>query len=88
LAEPSLPRVDDYGEEDREFNRYTLLGEYDALFLALLRQRCATEGVSDTALADMFRAHMNRGVTILQQRAKSLSELVALLPTGEVGQEY
>lgn len=84
LAEPSLPRVDDYGEEDREFNRYTLLGEYDALFLALLRQRCAAEGVSDTALADMFRAHMNRGVTILQQRAKSLSDVVALLPSGEV----
>lgn len=36
LGEPSAPNPDEYPEEDREFNRYTLLGEYDPLFVALL----------------------------------------------------
>jgi len=80
LAEPSLPRVDEYREEEREFNRYTLLGEYDALFIALLKQRCSTDGINEDEMADYFRAHLNRGVTLLQQRTKSLGDLVALLP--------
>ena len=40
LAEPFIPNPDAYPEEEREFNRYTLLGEYDALFIALLKERC------------------------------------------------
>ena len=80
LAEPSLPRVDEYREEEREFNRYTLLGEYNALFMALLKQRCNADGINDEEMADYFRAHLNRGVTLLQQRTKSLGDLVALLP--------
>src|SRR5712691_12454504 len=45
LAEPSLPNPGDYPEEEREFNRYTLLGEYDALFVALLVERCRNDGL-------------------------------------------
>ena len=80
LAEPSLPRVDEYREEEREFNRYTLLGEYDALFMALFKQRLNTDGINEDEMADYFRAHLNRGVTLLQQRTRSLGDLVALLP--------
>lgn len=80
LAEPSMPRIEHDGDEDREFNRYTLLGEYDALFLAMLRQRCAVDNLPESEMTTMFRAHMNRGVTILQQRAKSLGDIVALIP--------
>jgi DNA sulfur modification protein DndE len=83
LAEPSPPRVDEYGDEDREFNRYTLLGEYDPLFLALLKQRTISEGLSEADLPDLFRAHMNRGVTLLQQRTKGLVDIVSLLPSPE-----
>ena len=45
LAEPSVPDPEKFPEEDREFNRYTLLGEYDPLFVALLRERCRQDGV-------------------------------------------
>src|ERR1035437_5612150 len=68
LAEPAIPKPEDFPEEDREFNRYTLLGEYDPLFIALLRERCRNDGLSEAALAGAFRAHMNRGVLLLQQR--------------------
>jgi len=80
LAEPAQPRVTEYREEEREFNRYTLLGEYDALFMAMLKQRCQAEGIPEDELPEYFRAHLNRGVTILQQRTKGLGDLIALMP--------
>lgn len=84
LAEPTQPRLEEYREEEREFNRYTLLGEYDALFIALLKQRCYSDGIAEDELPDYFRAHLNRGVTLLQQRARGLADLLALVPRPEV----
>jgi len=78
LSEPSPPNIDDLLDEDREFNRYTLLGEYDALFIALLRQRSAEDALDEDRLPDYFRAHMNRGVTLLQQRAKGIADIALL----------
>lgn len=80
LGEASIPNPDDYPEEDREFNRYTLLGEYDRLFVALLTQRCYQDGVDLARIADYFRAHMNRGIVLLQGRVKSVGDLVGLVP--------
>jgi len=82
LAEPGVPNPDEYPEEDREFNRYTLLGEYDALFVALLTERCRRDGVDTAKAAEFFRAHVNRGVIVLQQRVKSIVDIAALVPGG------
>jgi DNA sulfur modification protein DndE len=79
LGEPTIPNLQEYLDEDREFNRYTLLGEYDPLFVALLRERCRLDGLEFEALADHFRAHMNRGVILLQQRVKSISDIANLV---------
>ena len=79
LAEPSIPDPQRFPEEDREFNRYTLLGEYDALFVALLRERCRGDGVDLSRMADYFRAHMNRGIALLQGRVKSLADIAELV---------
>lgn len=83
LAEPAVPNPNDYPEEDREFNRYTLLGEYDPFFVALLKERCRLDGVGLDRLPDYFRAHMNRGVILLQQRVKSLGDIAELVPASE-----
>jgi DNA sulfur modification protein DndE len=80
LGEPSIPNPDDYPEEDREFNRYTLLGEYDGLFVALLTQRCYQDGVDLSRISDYFRAHMNRGIVLLQGRVKSVGDMAGLVP--------
>jgi len=80
LAEPSLPNPDEYSEEDREFNRYTLLGEYDDLFVALLKERCRRDGVDFTNVPEYFRAHVNRGVMLLQACVRSLGDIAVLLP--------
>src|SRR5207245_3077784 len=81
LCEAPAPSPDDYLEEEREFNRYTLLGEYDPLFVALLKERCRQDGVDLQLLPDYFRAHMNRGATLLQQRVKSVADLAVLIPS-------
>jgi DNA sulfur modification protein DndE len=79
LEEPAIPNPDEYVEEEREFNRYTLLGEYDPLFIALLRQRCWEDGVDQDRLAEYFRAHLNRGIALLQNRVKSVADIAELL---------
>ncbi len=41
-----MPRNEAYPEDsDREINRGTLLGEHDTVFVALLRQRLAADGL-------------------------------------------
>lgn len=81
LEEPGMPNLEKYPEDsDREINRYTLLGEHDTIYVALLRQRMADDG-SDCAgeLEAQFKAHMNRGVMLLAARVKSLPDLLGEL---------
>lgn len=79
LNEAGMPNPNDYPEEEREFNRYTLLGEYDTLFVALLRERCRQDGLGYERLGDYFRAHLNRGVVLLQKRVRGVSDIVELI---------
>lgn len=78
LKDSSVPDPDKYPEEDREFNRYTLLGEWDELYVALLRQRLDADGVTDHSEEDYFRAHLNRGVYTLSRQVKSIVDLTTL----------
>jgi DNA sulfur modification protein DndE len=81
LDEPGVPNPEKYPEDsDREINRYTLLGEHDGTYVALLRQRLHDDELAlDADLDEHFRAHMNRGVLLLAARAKSLPDLLAEL---------
>jgi DNA sulfur modification protein DndE len=83
LGEPKIPHPRDFPEEDREFNRYTLLGEYDAIFIAMLRQRLYEDGLEKPDLSGYFRAHMNRGIVLLQQRVRTVADLANLVGTAE-----
>ena len=77
LADPGIPTPEKYPEEDREFNRYTLLGEWDDLFVALLRQRLAKDQLPEEQLEEHFRAHLNRGILALYS-AKSIADIARL----------
>jgi DNA sulfur modification protein DndE len=81
LEEPKVPNPDEFAEEEREFNRYTLLGEYDALYIALLRERMRRDGSDFGELEGHFRAHLNRGITLLQQRVRGIADLANLIPS-------
>lgn len=78
LSEPAIPDPDKYPEEDREFNRYTLLGEWDGLYVALLKQRLLNDGLPEEELERQFRAHVHRGILSLGRVAKSLPDIVRL----------
>ena len=80
LRDNSIPNPDKYPEEDREFNRYTLLGEWDDLYVAFLTQWCLDLGITpcEKKNLDYFRAHLNRGVEILTRQTKAVSDLANL----------
>lgn len=62
----------------REINRYTLLGRYDQLFVALLKTRLIEDGLSLAKVNQMFLAHINRGVDLLSARLKSVVDVSTL----------
>ncbi|NCC35355.1 MAG: DNA sulfur modification protein DndE [Chloroflexia bacterium] len=85
LAEPTIPDPAQYPEDSlREIEWGTLTGRYDELFVALLRQRCLSDGlaIEGTGFEEQFRAHMNRGVLLLYQQVKSLADLCKLANIG------
>ncbi|MEM2613005.1 MAG: DNA sulfur modification protein DndE [Nitrososphaerota archaeon] len=81
LSEPSIPNPDDYDENGQEFNRYTLTGEWDKLFIALLKERLINDGLDlKKDLIPQFKAHLNRGAILLFDKVKDLTDLYELLP--------
>ncbi|MBN2845543.1 MAG: DNA sulfur modification protein DndE [Deltaproteobacteria bacterium] len=76
LNEPGIPDTQRYIEDGMEFNRYTLTGEWDSLFIALLKERCLQDKINvETQLPDQFLAHLNRGISLIYTRVKSITGL-------------
>ena len=73
-------------EDGMEFNAYTLTGEYDGLFIALLRfveePTSSDAALSDEELVSRLRAHLHRGVGTLSVRAKTPVEIARLARVG------
>lgn len=81
LTEHIIPDPQLYAESQaREFNRYTLTGQWDAFFIALLRERLVQDGLNPEAdLEAYFKAHLSKGILMLYQRLKSLEDLADLV---------
>lgn len=81
LAEAGAVDPAEYDEHGLEFNRYTLTGEWDRVFVAYLREWMAhAEPDGDWSEADWFRAHVNRGLTLLVRRVRTLPDIAQLVP--------
>lgn len=84
LNNPQIPDSSKYDETGQEFNRYTLLGEWDDFFIALLKQRCIQDGLDpEKDLVPQFKAHLNNGIVMIYPRLKDLGDFYNLLPAGE-----
>lgn len=82
LADRSIPDPKRYDEGGQEFNRYTLTGEWDAFFVAVVKERIIADGLdADRDLIEQFRAHLNRGALSLYNRVKDLGDLCELVPS-------
>lgn len=81
LAEPGIPDAQLFTDGNaREFNRYTLTGQWDSFFFALLRERLHQDALDVEAdLEFQFKAHLNRGVALLSQRLKSVADLASIV---------
>jgi len=81
LSEAQTPDSAQYPEDGMEFNRYTLLGDYEPLFLCLLREKILLDGEDPKENLDSrFRGHMNRGVALLSSRVRSLPGILEIMP--------
>ncbi len=84
LNEPRPPNPKEYDSDGKVFNRYTLLGEHDALYMAMVKERLLQEGKDpEEDLYKEFVAHLNRGVFHLYSRLDDPSDFYELLP-GEI----
>lgn len=82
LGEARVPDPDRYNENGQEFNRSTLLGNWDDLYEALLRERLVADGLDVEAdFLPQLRAHMNRGAEMACDRIRDLSDVLALVPS-------
>ena len=81
LAEVNEPELDFDATDGSEFNRFTLIGEWDPLIVALLEERGIANGICEDndVLVKYFRAHLNRGVRLLYARVKRLGDLANLI---------
>lgn len=81
LNEPRPPNPEEYDSDGQTFNRYTLLGEHDSLYMALLQERLIQENKDpEDDLYEEFVAHLNRGVIRVHGNVKDLSDLEDLVP--------
>ena len=79
LKEPGVPN-ENKDRQGQEFNRYTLTGEWDAFYIALLKMRLINDGLDpENDLQSQFKEHLERGVIILFNRVKDFSDLPTLL---------
>jgi len=89
LNDPKIPNPDEYDEEGQELNRWTLTGEWDSFFIALMKERCVHDGLDyNLELFKQFRAHLNRGVYGIFSRIKDLSDIQNLLPVNNTESLY
>jgi DNA sulfur modification protein DndE len=72
-------------EDGSEFNAYTLTGEYEVLFTALLRfveEPTSDESLTNEELVDRFRGHIHRGVGTLSVKGRNPLEIARLARVG------
>lgn len=91
LNDPKPPQEEYYKEDGMEFNRLTLLGDYDAIFTSMLQEYGFYKKVPKGAKAQRQEfmnpkdattylvAHINRGIGILFNRAKNQEDLFEMI---------
>lgn len=81
LAEAGIPDPSLYLDgQVREFNRYTLTGQWDGLFFALLRERILEDSLDlENDLESQFKLHISRGIKLLYHRMKNLEDIGKLV---------
>ena len=83
IKEPSIPTpLDIPADSNVEMSWQVFGGEHQELYMAMLRQRCLSDGlgVSNEVVAKQFRLHLHRGISYMAtpNQIKNISDLIKL----------
>ncbi len=83
IKEKSTPNPDEYDKDGSEIESSILFGEYEPLYLGLMKNRLKKDGLTgleiESNLNNMTRCHINRGVIALAPRIQSLEDFYRLI---------
>ena len=87
LSEPSVPPPAKHpADSNVEMSWRVFGGRHSDLYMALLKERCLTDGlgISDDVLAFQFRLHLHRGIAYLanDRSIRSVAALAAMATEG------
>lgn len=87
IKEKSVPNPSEYDKEGSSIEPAILFGEYEQLYMGLMKNRLKKEGMQDSELNDskineMTRCHINRGVVSLFSRIDNLGDFYDLIDEG------
>ena len=79
LKEPGIPN-EKHDSLGMEFNRFTLTGEWDSFYIALLKTRLINDGLNPCEnVLPHFKEHIERGVVLFYNRVKAFNDLSKLI---------
>jgi DNA sulfur modification protein DndE len=79
LKEKSFPIPSQYDKDGNDIEPTVLFGEYESLYLGLMKNRLKKDGLSESELNEMTRCHINRGVMALSPRIQNIGDFYDLI---------
>ncbi len=79
LSEPSIPPDEDIPSDSNvEMTWKTFAGNYEDIYLAIIRQRLIDDSLSADDDMKWFRIHLHRGISYLNNKTKNISSLIEI----------
>jgi len=83
IKEKSVPNPEEYDTEGNDIEPSVLFGEYESVYLGLMKNRLKNDGVPESEIESelntMTRCHINRGVMALSPRIQNLGDFYDLI---------
>lgn len=79
IKENSIPNPSEYDKDGSILEPSVLFGEYEQLYLGLMRNRLKRDNLEESQLTDMTRCHLNRGAISLNSRITDLGDFYDLV---------
>ena len=79
IKESSVPNSSEYDKDGSVLEPSVLFGEFEQIYLGLIKNRLRKDGREESELNEMIRCHLNRGVITLNTRIDDLSDFYELV---------
>ena len=79
IKEKSAPIASQYDKEGNDIEPAILFGEYESVYLGLMKNRLNKDGLSYSELNEVTRCHINRGVAALSPRIQNIGDFYDLI---------